>query len=315
MSNVVAAAQMYREVSRKAAVGERIKIVAAVSSTYTNGAEMTVISAQWPKSGAVDAAFNGDIKHVWYSEYVVLEPLTTAAPTPLSADPLYAAFRQFVADNADELRKLLPEIDPPGISVGGIVDTPFTIADASKPLTRAQVIAKATADVAELLRIGHDDNAQLKEDVHFRGRWFEVTFAVNREKRAVTALVYELNGFSSDYPRKPGGPHAKFTAKCSPADVFHAEIGKAIALRKALGLTVPSEYTDAPQPEKAQPGAVIRKVSGACIGETRVIAKKASSYRDSYLFTNGFNSNVKNCAILDDTDVDYGAARTEGAAA
>lgn len=327
--------QQYREVKRKAAVGERIKIVAAsyTMGRYDNGDEFVVNHVD--RDDDVYVSIDGKDRLICLSEFVVLEPIAQPiAPSPLgtsflSSDPLYAAFRQFVADNADELRKLLPEIDPPGISVGGIVGAPVTVADSdaviarTPKLTRAQVIAKATADVAELLRIGLDDDAFLNEDGHFHGRWFDVTFAVNREKRAVTALIYELDGFA--YKRKSGGPHAKFTAKCSPADVFHAEIGKAIALRKALGLAVPTEYTDAPQPDKAYAGAKVSVKSGRDEAHQNVftVSKEYVGYID-HLCEDYVNETLpameRTAVIIDDTDVDYSvnadsAVSAKGAAA
>ncbi|MBJ6364178.1 hypothetical protein ACFOQM_23440 [Paenibacillus sp. GCM10012307] len=42
---------------------------------------------------------------------------------------------------------------------------------------------------------------------------------------------------------------AKGIAKAAPGDVFNEHIGKAIALHRALGLPVPSEYLNAPEPE------------------------------------------------------------------
>ncbi|MNC48209.1 hypothetical protein D3C75_973110 [compost metagenome] len=110
---------------------------------------------------------------------------------------------------------------------------------------------------------------------------------------------------------------AKFTAKCSPADVFHAEIGKAIALRKALGLTVPSEYTDAPQPEIAKAGAKVR-LSGGAEGTVYTVTQHIERGYDR-LCENYVNVVIpqarRTMTILDDTDVDYSASQTKGVAA
>lgn len=316
MTNVVASAQQYREVKRKAAVGERIKIVAADGGGYVNGDELIVVEASWPRIGSVDATLNGVREHVWFREYVVLEPV---APSPLSADPLYAAFRQFVADNADELRKLLPELEAPGISVGGIVDAPFTVADSGAvvahkaKLTRAQVIAKATADVAELTDKMRSHARQADGNYTSRNRVSQPEFHVNRTKRVVTVLVRE----------QPNGEmREKGFAKCSPADVFHAEIGKAIALRKALGLTVPTEYMDAPQPDEPRVGAVVADDLGN--GVVTEIRPKGYEEHSRGLLVNGGPGNggfwtyIRGecaCTILDDTDVDYGAVSPKGVAA
>jgi hypothetical protein len=73
-------------------------------------------------------------------------------------------------------------------------------------------------------------------------------FIVNKEKRTVVAL---LRGFRTKWMR------AKGFAKCAPQDCFNAHIGKAIALRRALGLEVPDEYLNAPQPTEVRVGDVI----------------------------------------------------------
>ncbi|MEK5178492.1 hypothetical protein [Paenibacillus odorifer] len=301
------ATQQYREVKRKAAVGERIKIVAAsyTMGRYDNGDEFTVNHVD--RDDDVYVRIDGKDRLICLSEFVVLEPIAQPiTPSPLgtsflSSDPLYVAFRQFVADNADGIRAILPQIEPqlsaePPVRVAPIKP------DVLRKLTRAEVIAKATADVAELLAqnyptINGGEGAWFsKENDPFITVTDRVDFVVNRDKRTVTALIRYVDG---------NKVWRKATAKCAPDDVFHAEIGKAIALRRALGLALPTEYTDAPKPEKAEAGAVIRKVDGVYIGETRVIDAKAPNYSWACRFTNGKHSELKNCAIIDDTDVDY----------
>lgn len=77
----------------------------------------------------------------------------------------------------------------------------------------------------------------------------EVQFIVNNEKRTVVALI-----------KWRGTPDvwAKGIAKCAPTDCFNVHIGKAIALRRALGLDVPSEYLNAPQPTEVRVGDVVK---------------------------------------------------------
>ncbi|WP_339811188.1 hypothetical protein MKY63_00840 [Paenibacillus sp. FSL R7-0189] len=306
--------QQYREVKRKAAVGERIKVVNAwaTGGLYENGDVFTVTETHAEHEGAViGVAERLSAVGIVVGEYVVLEPVTESiAPSPLSADPLYAAFRQFVADNAAEIRAILPQLEAPGISAGGIVDSPFTVADSgaviarTPKLNRAQVIAKATADVAELKRFGLSTFANLPKESPLFGMYYAVEFHVNRDKRAVTALV-----------KRGGALFAKFTAKCSPADVFHAEIGKAIALRKALGLTVPTEYTDAPQPDKPQVGAVVQRRQHPYDNGIRKLTRKHETSPNGFWYDNGKWDYASTFDVIDDTDVDYSAVVTEGVAA
>jgi hypothetical protein len=50
---------------------------------------------------------------------------------------------------------------------------------------------------------------------------------------------------------------ARGIAKCDPTDVFNEHIGKAIALRRALGLEIPAEYIYAPDPTEIRVGDVV----------------------------------------------------------
>lgn len=286
-------AQQYREVKRKAAVGERIKIVDG-GVRFSSGSVYVVEDADFPWGGddrdGTGVAIDGG-KPLFHRRYVVLEPvaqlIAELAPTsPLTSDPLYASFRQFVADNAPALRKLLDEVDPEPTVVTAPVIT---------KLTRAQVIAKASADVAELERI----------------YWsLDVKFRVNREHRVVICDV-----------RRDGKMFGRGRAKASPNDVFHAEIGKAIALRKALGLTVPSEYTDAPQPDEPRVGAVVLYASLRKGPVRTTLTERVPScdnngygkYAFNHTYMGGWIAD-KQYEIIDDTDVDYGAKTQANAA-
>ncbi|MEC0328723.1 hypothetical protein P4H42_03680 [Paenibacillus macerans] len=290
----------YREVKRKADVGERIRIVDKKDQRYENGDEFIVKDAS--DAGVFvphpRGSFGG-CAGVFHSEYVVLEPVETANLPEL--------LTQFLRENAAAVRKFLDEIEEKAPE-----------APQPKPLTRADIIAKAKADVAELLRIGQDIDARLPAGTPFCSTFFIAELHVNREKRVVTALV-SSTGLYGDIAERDV---AKATAKCAPGDVFHAEIGKAIALRKALGLTVPDEYTNAPQPDGPRVGAVVQAFArdGEPLppltvrrvvkqdGEVRMYRSLASIVHCE------FEPEKTGDYILDDTDVDYGAAGAEVAA-
>ncbi|MED4172618.1 hypothetical protein P4631_09235 [Halalkalibacterium halodurans] len=74
-------------------------------------------------------------------------------------------------------------------------------------------------------------------------------YIVNKEKRTVAVL---LRGKVS------GRIYARGKAKCAPGDCFNVYIGKAIALHRALGLPVPDELLNAPQPTEVRVGDRIR---------------------------------------------------------
>lgn len=73
---------LYKEVKRPAKVGERIKIINAqlTRGCYGNGDEMIVTETSWTKTHAVNADFDEENLHIWYDEYVVLEPIESAQP-------------------------------------------------------------------------------------------------------------------------------------------------------------------------------------------------------------------------------------------
>lgn len=277
---------LYREVSRKASVGERIRIVKAVTATssYANGDEMTVTARQDIVPFGVHT--KEQPVFVYDNEYVVLEPITQETPAPPQQLDFLEAIALFMRENAAAIRKYLDEIEAP---------TPAQ----PKSLTRAGVIAKAKADVAEITRkVNSARGASIGVTGDNADRFMNVEFHVNREKRAVTAL---LRGKFS------GKIWAKATAKAAPGDVFHAEIGKAIALRKALGLPVPDEYINAPKPEPA-PGAVVQVNYDSY---TLTLTKRRPEHDGSHYGNNAYATKEggwiadKQYEIIDDTDVDY----------
>ncbi|GIQ63682.1 hypothetical protein PACILC2_22500 [Paenibacillus cisolokensis] len=85
----------------------------------------------------------------------------------------------------------------------------------------------------------------------YTGAHSEVKFVVNREKRTVVALRYYC-----------GVVDNRGIAKCAPGDVFNTHIGRAISLRRALGLTVPDEYLNAPQPTEPRVGDIVETRNG-----------------------------------------------------
>lgn len=268
---------LYREVKRKANVGERIRIVKAVTATnsYANGDEMTVTARQDIVPCGVHT--KEQPVFVYDYEYVVLEPVESANTANLPE-----LLTQFLRENAATVRKFLDEIEAPKASAPA----------QPKPLTRAAIIAKAKADVAELLRIGGDLRSDLPKGTPLHNHLYTVEFHVNRKKRAVAALV------------RGDRIYARGIAKCAPGDVFNAEIGKAISLRRALGLPVPDEYINAPQPDEPRVGMTVR-VSYDMTHPIRTIERKHATIKNGWWFTNGFWASTSRFTVIDDTDVDY----------
>lgn len=101
---------------------------------------------------------------------------------------------------------------------------------------RDRIVEKAKVDVADLERANFE-----------YGNTFE--YIHNLEKRTVVAL-----GKIS----RTGRVVLRGIAKCAPGDCFNTHIGRAISLRRALGLEVPAEYLNAPQPTEVRVGDKIR---------------------------------------------------------
>jgi hypothetical protein len=299
MKTQAQATQNYREVKREANVGERIKIVnPQFAIGYGEGDEGTITES---RDVGVYAMLNGRERVVHHREYVVLEAVTTLG----NDEALAEAFTQFIRDNADVVRAILGD------------NAPNVTKAEPAALTRAAVIEKARADVAELTRKMCSGSVNLDGNYTFNQFVTKPEFHVNRDKRAVTALVRGIYR---------NAIHEKGIAKAAPDDVFHAEIGKAIALRRALGLTVPSEYTDAPKPADLRKGQIVLSPAvheKVTVHAVRPTHRAATGHRFSspelgftYLLSNGFEywARIKDYVITDDTDVDYSVV-TEGAAA
>ncbi|MCY0089316.1 MULTISPECIES: hypothetical protein [Bacillus amyloliquefaciens group] len=117
--------------------------------------------------------------------------------------------------------------------------------------SRDEIVEQAKADVEGLREHGfyHTGIDSSKGNETYQVKVYYVEFIVDSKERKVTALVRRLNDKT---PRHVG------RAKAAPDDCFNVHIGKAIALRRALGLTVPDEYLNAPQPTEVRVGDVVR---------------------------------------------------------
>ncbi|WP_141231114.1 hypothetical protein, partial [Bacillus sonorensis] len=113
---------------------------------------------------------------------------------------------------------------------------------------RDEIVEQAKADVSGLLKrdIGHDHE-----------------FIVNTEKRTVVVLR-KLRGCTNIVRRG--------IAKAAPDDCFNVHIGEAIALHRALGLEVPDEYLNAPQPTEVRVGDVVECGSLKDVRHVKVVA-------------------------------------------
>ena len=132
----------------------------------------------------------------------VLTPVTTATPVPVPKPARDSVIKQAISDVEDLLSR-----DYYSVGVGKTV--------------RAHV----GASVDFVIGAGSD----------------RVDFFINADKKTVIAKLFiNSPGFSKTVTRQSYATQGR--AKCAPGDVFNEHIGKAIALRRALGLEVPVEY-------------------------------------------------------------------------
>lgn len=165
--------------------------------------------------------------------------------------------------------------------------------------TRDDIVKRAIADVAEIKRKLRSEEYQREYDILKKKGHQCIKFAVNRDKRTVVALL--RNAYYGD------DINAKGIAKCAPNDVFNAHIGKAIAVRRALGLEVPTEYTNAPKPEGVRVGDIVRgnEISGYYAKDKTFTLAEKVSVKDAYYYTESNKSDYiyvsQIDAIIDDT--------------
>lgn len=180
-----------------------------------------------------------------------------------------------------------PETYWKGEYVGGLSDL-----DKSPNEQRKAIIAEAKAFVERYSGIVPDDSTPYTTEA---GDTIVKLF-VNKEKRIVTAIPHLVHVECDEVDDK------KF-AKCAPDDVFNADIGKAIALGRALGLDV-KRFEQAVKPTEVVVGMVVRTkyeyggYNDDC--PTKVTGVTAKGYPE---FKNGTHSSMYE--IKDDTDAQY----------
>ncbi|MGI1828725.1 hypothetical protein ACRPLG_02515 [Bacillus safensis] len=207
----------YKTEKRRALAGERI-LITGVKDTGSPYKNGDVYVVGASSVSSVYVGFSRGLRHEDYEVIVGYLP----APPNLHEMP----FDELMALNKDVVEVLKTRYDQ------GRFDADIE-APKSDQQKRDETVAKAKEDVSALIRR------------YFTAR---TEFIVNTEKRTVVAL---RKSYRLGYVNERG------IAKCAPNDCFNAHIGKAIALRRALGLEVPTEYLNVPQPTEVRVGDVI----------------------------------------------------------
>lgn len=254
----------YRMVDRKAAVGERVIVVKneAEIDNYDIG-EVFVVNRYGKETKYVyggiyiaelcrrrDANVNGFIKD---GKYRVLEPVEPQL-SELPATDQIAENIAVLAARVQALEERVATLERPKVETfADVEDTLMRAAQDARKRREArkspqqhrdEIVERAKADIEELSN-GFGGYAISRNPYTRRSHICDVEFVVNRDKRKVTAI---LRGCNSRDVRAVG------RAICAKNDVFNAHIGRAIALRRALGLEVPAEYLSVPNPEEVGVG-------------------------------------------------------------
>ncbi|WP_168748456.1 hypothetical protein [Bacillus mojavensis] len=146
-------------------------------------------------------------------------------------------------------------------------------AEKSAQARRDEIVEQAKADVEKLSNYG--DGVRCETDV-FTKATCNVEFVANRDKRTVVALLKGV---------RTGNVYARGIAKAAPDDCFNVHIGTAIALRRALGLAVPDEYLNAPQPTEVRVGDVIKYEESGGVATVVSMESDANIPTETYLTT------------------------------
>ncbi|WP_366560653.1 hypothetical protein AB0R69_19995 (plasmid) [Bacillus pumilus] len=145
--------------------------------------------------------------------------------------------------------------------------------------------------------------AQAKEDV-------ETLKMRNRLSKAFTIQVIERpKSRSVEATAKVPNSRKAFygIAKCVPNDCYNVHIGKAIALRRALGLEVPPEYLTLPQPTEVRVGDVVRGRTAFRMDTYEETVRRIAGGKYEYA-SGGYDYVDKvNLVIIDDSRTEGGA--------
>lgn len=188
--------------------------------------------------------------------------------------------------------------------------------DKPAPLTANQQRAEVNQRAREFVEdwtLKNRNGDEFKNREFPSGLWFvdakgnsptiNIEFHVNAKKRTVIVLIKDLRGNKL---------RAKGIAKCMPGRVFNADIGKAIALARALEIDIPQEFIDAIQPDVVVVGMVVRKHSNANAGLNQTVNKidgtcHFSGFEEIEFWTKEFVGSLvpSQINIIDDTNAVY----------
>lgn len=276
-------------------VGDKVRVINANASKHSNGDEGVVVSIT-PIWGVVfiDVDVNG-VQQGHYAENIEL-----VSPKPTKNQRISALEKEVEALQA-EIEALKAAQKPP---VTVIADAIKRYKERTPNQKRKAIIDEAKAFVEDVQKRDYRVRStpaitSFQKSVFF-GQTDELVFHVNAEKRTVVAIIRTISGKHVVH---------KAIAKCNPSDVFNADIGKAIALGRALGLDV-SKFEKAVQPSEVVTGMVVEHagdydvytIEGVYKGYRYDMRHSDGEYFGKYPMTDNI---VNFYDILDDTEAQY----------
>lgn len=277
-------------------VGDKVRIInkAGISGRYSsfkNGDIIEIIDAG--VGGIIAENSCGKTIGIFPEEYATIELVSDN----LTQNQRISALESQVAELQAELSDVKKVVEALNKTQGKT----YTVGvDFAKPtLTpnqkRKAIIDEAKAFVEENLAKNHRNAAS--DGVWFisEGGQYSITdkaeFIVNSEKRVVVALIKGVRSNSV---------YTKAIAKCAPDDVFNANIGKAIALGRALGLDV-ARFEQAVKPTEYEVGQTVH--SPRDNRSFKVVSE--FSFNADVLSVNYCRQMTPGLAIIDDTEAQY----------
>ncbi|MDT2278151.1 hypothetical protein [Paenibacillus larvae] len=223
----------YRQVKRKAKVGETVKIIHSYPPYYREK-DIAKVCKVIESSGAVLADFtlNEDYRGdgrwlVCLDNYVVFEPIAESNE---------------ISDIKNEMERLTGELATLALRVSKLEEPK------SSQVIRDEIVEKARADRGTLATRFCGGKLEYTITAPNPPLATYVEFIINRKKRTVVCMLRDLGR---------NRVCSRGIAKCAPGDVFNSHIGRAIALRRALGLKVPAEYLSVPNPTEFKVGDIV----------------------------------------------------------
>ncbi|WP_206427028.1 hypothetical protein [Bacillus velezensis] len=235
-------AELFVTEKRPAKVGERVLITVAApigEQSYETGDVFVAESLYDPFTKDIQVLGMPDF--IDYNEYEVIvnSEVKNEEADGMKIDLNAMGYDELIAHGEDVIRAIRLRAYGEGYRQGKF-DAEMDYTHGQAPIVSAQsrrdeIVEQAKADVERL------------KETNIRLRTFNISLEVNRKDRSVEAIA-----------KRPKSNRAFYgIAKATPDDCFNVHIGKAIAIRRALGLAVPDEYLNAPQPTEVRVGDVI----------------------------------------------------------